>query len=87
MSHDGRRFVAEEVIRHETGPTVVMNCAAYSCAKHTYFVAGQESHCQLYKINMKVVDTREDGNTISKDKSSGGNVLFNLFLSNILIVF
>nr|CAD7458438.1 unnamed protein product [Timema tahoe] len=59
LAHNGKRFVAEEVIRHETGRTVVMNCAAHSNGRRTYLVAGQESHCQLYIVNMKVVDASE----------------------------
>lgn len=59
MSHDGSRFIAEEVTRHETGPTVVMNCAAYSDSKHSFLVAGQESHCQLYHVDSVLVRDEE----------------------------
>lgn len=60
--HNGSRFIAEEVIRHETGANVVMNCAVRSNGHHSYLVAGQESHCQLYHVNMKVVqDDSGDG--------------------------
>lgn len=45
----------EEVIRHETGTSVVMNCATYSDNKHSYLVAGQESHCQLYHVQSVLV--------------------------------
>ncbi|CAG9769169.1 unnamed protein product [Ceutorhynchus assimilis] len=53
LSHDGKKFHVEEVTRHETGPNVVMNCSVSSSPdkKHTYLVAGQESHCQLYHVN------------------------------------
>lgn len=46
--------MAEEVIRHETGENVVMNCAVRSNGAHSYLVAGQESHCQLYHVNFKI---------------------------------
>lgn len=46
--------MAEEVVRHETGPSVVMNSATFNNGKHTYLVAGQESHCQLYHVRMSV---------------------------------
>ncbi|CAG9784693.1 unnamed protein product [Diatraea saccharalis] len=59
LSHNGTRFVAEEVMRHETGPNVVMTCAVRNLQNRTYLTAGQESHCQLYKINMKMVDAAE----------------------------
>lgn len=49
--HDGEKYVADEVIRHETGPTVVMNCATKNDEKRTLLVAGQESHCQMYLVN------------------------------------
>ncbi|XP_049830230.1 prolactin regulatory element-binding protein [Schistocerca gregaria] len=65
LSHDGEKYVAEEVIRHETGPSVVMNCASYNNGKRTFLVAGQESHCQLYTVNMKV-EYENDG-TVLKD--------------------
>ncbi|XP_015592368.1 prolactin regulatory element-binding protein [Cephus cinctus] len=55
LSHDGAQFVAEEVTRHETGPSVVMNCTAYNDGKRTWIVAGQESHCQLYNVNTKII--------------------------------
>lgn len=57
--HNGRRFVAEEVIRHETGANVVMNCAVTSDERRSYLIAGQESHCQMYLVNLKVVDEEE----------------------------
>lgn len=72
LSHNGSQFIAEEVTRHETGPSVVMNCASYNDGKRTWIAAGQESHCQLYNVNTKVV-TLENGeiiktnNTVSKD--------------------
>lgn len=56
MSHDGRKFIVEEVIRHETGPSVVMNCSTFSDSTHSYLVAGQESHCQLYNVKNVLID-------------------------------
>ncbi|XP_078046808.1 guanine nucleotide-exchange factor SEC12 [Augochlora pura] len=63
LSHNGSQFVAEEVTRHETGPSVVMNCTAYNDGKRTWIAAGQESHCQLYNVNTKVI-TIENGEVI-----------------------
>ncbi|XP_055681044.1 prolactin regulatory element-binding protein isoform X2 [Lutzomyia longipalpis] len=54
--HNGDRFVAEEVVRHETGPSVVMNCAVRSDGRRSFLVAGQESHCQMYLVNTKIID-------------------------------
>lgn len=31
-----------------------MNCAVRSSGNHSYLVAGQESHCQLYHVNVKI---------------------------------
>ncbi|XP_026757020.1 prolactin regulatory element-binding protein [Galleria mellonella] len=59
ISHNGSRFVAEEVMRHETGPNVVMTCSVNSAQNRTYLAAGQESHCQLYKVNIRMVDAAE----------------------------
>lgn len=59
LSHDSERFVAEEIIRHETGPSVVMNCSAVNLNRHLYLVAGQETHCQLYNVNFKIVNASE----------------------------
>ena len=69
LSHNGSQFIAEEVTRHETGPSVVMNCTTYSDGKRTWIAAGQESHCQLYNVNSKVV-TVENGEII-KGPSDG----------------
>lgn len=75
MSHDGKKFIVEEVIRHETGPTVVMNCASYSNSTHSYLVAGQESHCQLYNVKSILVDEPNieeiaDHNNVRKRRDS-----------------
>lgn len=59
LSHNGSRFVAEEVMRHETGPNVVMTCSVRGVQNRTYLTAGQESHCQLYKVNVRMVDAAE----------------------------
>jgi prolactin regulatory element-binding protein len=40
-----------------------MNCASHNNGKKTWIVAGQESHCQLYNVNPKVV-TLENGELI-----------------------
>ncbi|XP_058447848.1 prolactin regulatory element-binding protein [Malaya genurostris] len=49
--HNGEKYVADEIVRHETGPTVVMNCAIRNDEKRTLLLAGQESHCQMYLVN------------------------------------
>lgn len=54
------------MIRHETGPSVVMNCAIRNDTRRSFIVAGQESHCQLYLVNMKI--TQENDNGISTTK-------------------
>ncbi|XP_057329601.1 prolactin regulatory element-binding protein [Microplitis mediator] len=64
LSHDGWNFIAEEVTRHETGPSVVMNCAAFNDGKKTLLVAGQESHCQLYNVIPRVVAV-ENGEVVA----------------------
>ncbi|XP_076291030.1 guanine nucleotide-exchange factor SEC12 [Lasioglossum baleicum] len=65
LSHNGSQFIAEEVTRHETGPSVVMNCTAHNDGKRTWITAGQESHCQLYNVNTKVV-TVENGEVVKE---------------------
>lgn len=54
--HDGSRFAAKEITRHETGGNVVMNCSVYSNKKYSLLAAGQENHCQLYKVNSKLIE-------------------------------
>uniref|UniRef100_A0A182W8X1 Uncharacterized protein n=1 Tax=Anopheles minimus TaxID=112268 RepID=A0A182W8X1_9DIPT len=61
--HDGEKYVADEVIRHETGPTVVMNCAVKNDEKRTLLMAGQESHCQMYLVNT-IIDTGDYSSTV-----------------------
>ncbi|XP_014472945.1 PREDICTED: prolactin regulatory element-binding protein [Dinoponera quadriceps] len=72
LSHNGAHFIAEEVTRHETGPSVVMNCASHNNGKKTWIVAGQESHCQLYNVNSKVV-TSENGELIKGPVAPAAN--------------
>ncbi|XP_045470580.1 prolactin regulatory element-binding protein [Harmonia axyridis] len=55
ISHNGRIFLAEEVTRHETGPSVVMNFSTFKNGKHTFIVAGQENHCQLYSVDSVII--------------------------------
>lgn len=37
-----------------------MNCSTYSSNTHSYLVAGQESHCQLYNVKSVLVENIED---------------------------
>lgn len=67
--HNGNHFVAEEVIRHETGPSVVMNFAVKNDGRRSFLLAGQESHCQLYHVNPRVIAEGEDGNEIKGAKN------------------
>uniref|UniRef100_A0A182K7U2 Uncharacterized protein n=1 Tax=Anopheles christyi TaxID=43041 RepID=A0A182K7U2_9DIPT len=67
--HDGEKYIADEVIRHETGPTVVMNCAVKNDEKRTLLMAGQESHCQMYLVNT-IIDSGEYGPTTSAANKS-----------------
>lgn len=66
IHHNGEKYVADEVIRHETGPTVVMNFAVKNDEKRTLLVAGQESHCQMYLVNPIITSTSADGEVIGK---------------------
>lgn len=50
LIYDGENFNAKEVLRYETGSNVVMNCAIFTKSKNSYLAAGQESHCQLYRV-------------------------------------
>ncbi|KAL6433113.1 hypothetical protein ACFW04_006401 [Cataglyphis niger] len=69
LSHNGVHFIAEEVTRHETGPSVVMNCASHRSDNKTWIVAGQESHCQLYNVKSKFI-TLENGELIKGPTAS-----------------
>ncbi|XP_059477452.1 prolactin regulatory element-binding protein [Neocloeon triangulifer] len=60
ISHDGDKFVGEEAMRHETGGSVVMNCACHTDGRKYFVVSGQESHCQLYNVNISVTDEAEE---------------------------
>lgn len=66
--HNGENFCAEEVIHHETGPSVVMNCAIQNDKRRVFIVAGQDSHCQQYLVNLTIED--ENGATPSHRKGS-----------------
>lgn len=80
ISHDGRRFVAEKVIRHDTGLNPVMNCAAYGNDHHMYLVAGQENHSQLYMIKTSIIDDEVENvenhvqNNVRQRKNANGVV-------------
>ncbi|XP_039278992.1 prolactin regulatory element-binding protein [Nilaparvata lugens] len=74
LMFDGKKFVAEEMIRHETGPSVVMNCACHSTSKRMYLVAGQESHCQLYNVNVDIVEDDDSRNVSPEDEANNSSV-------------
>jgi len=57
---DGETFSAKEILRYETDDNVVMNCAVLTKKKQTYLIAGQESHCQLFKIKCCVCNEPND---------------------------
>ncbi|XP_053694795.1 prolactin regulatory element-binding protein [Sabethes cyaneus] len=65
--HNGDRYVADEIVRHETGPTVVMNCAIRNDEKRTLLLAGQESHCQMYLVNSII--SSSDGDMVGGTKA------------------
>lgn len=69
--HNGEKFVAEEILRHETGPSVVMNCALKNMERKSYLVVGQESHSQLYIINVKI----ETESELKSDKKNSAEHL------------
>lgn len=69
--------MAEEVLRHETGSNVVMNCAVRSDRKHSFLVAGQESHCQLYNVLSQVV-AEEDGDQPQRQEKNNSRRNSNL---------
>lgn len=53
-----------------------MNCATFSDSKHSYLVAGQEGHCQLYNVKSLVVtesneDKKENKENLRRRKSGG----------------
>ena len=54
LFHNGTKFVAQEVQRHETGSEVIMNCALKNSDRKSFLVVGQESHCQMFIITPKV---------------------------------
>lgn len=67
--------MAEEVIRHETGSNVVMNCAVATDKQRSYLVAGQESHCQLYHVNTKIVEDDDITVEQKQDEPSSSSTL------------
>lgn len=64
--HNGQHFVAEEIVRHETGANVVMNFAVKNSERRSYLLAGQESHCQMYFVNPRIVIDGEEGEAKKK---------------------
>lgn len=55
ISHNGHKFIASQTSRHDTGSNVVMNSAVYNNGKKIWLLAGQESHCQFYTVQPKVI--------------------------------
>lgn len=77
IHHNGKHFVAEEVLRHETGSNVVMNCAVTTDGRRSYLVAGQESHCQLYHLSTSIVDEEEAAKSNEDTQPNGVSSLRN----------
>ncbi|CAD6996733.1 prolactin regulatory element-binding protein [Ceratitis capitata] len=68
LYHNGTHFCAEEVVRHETGANVVMNFAVRNDGRRSYLCAGQESHCQLYFVNPRIVYEGQEDATIGGEE-------------------
>lgn len=45
-----------------------MNCTTHSDSKHSYLVAGQESHCQLYHVRSVLLNENENIETINDER-------------------
>lgn len=45
-----------------------MNCATYSDKEHSFLVAGQESHCQLYHVRSVLLNENENIETINDER-------------------
>ncbi|KAJ8947488.1 hypothetical protein NQ318_009791 [Aromia moschata] len=58
-----------KLLVNETGGSVVMNCSTFCNSKHSYLVAGQESHCQLYNVNTVLVREEADVENIGNNHS------------------
>uniref|UniRef100_A0A1B0G0U4 Uncharacterized protein n=1 Tax=Glossina morsitans morsitans TaxID=37546 RepID=A0A1B0G0U4_GLOMM len=73
--HNGQHFCAQEIVRYETGANVVMNFAVRNEGRRALLCAGQESHCQMYFVNPRVLsdDGKEEVSIISDYKSNRDN--------------
>uniref|UniRef100_A0A1A9WX80 WD_REPEATS_REGION domain-containing protein n=1 Tax=Glossina brevipalpis TaxID=37001 RepID=A0A1A9WX80_9MUSC len=73
--HNGQHFCAQEMVRHETGANVVMNFAIRNEGRRALLCAGQESHCQMYIVNPRVLsdDGKEEISISGEDKANKGN--------------
>ncbi|KAF5289046.1 hypothetical protein FQA39_LY03925 [Lamprigera yunnana] len=93
LSHDGEMFLADEVLRYETGPNVVMNCSTFSDNKHSYLVAGQESHCQLFNVQSVLVNNNinienlDSHNDIRNRKNKPTQISDNSIKNNVKLKF
>lgn len=75
IHHNGQRFVAEQIVRHETGENAIMNCAVTGTADghSAYLATGQENQCQLYNLTPTVVGVEANTKLQSEHSASASS--------------
>lgn len=66
INRDGNAIKITKVIRHDSGPNVIMNCCTNLKGNKIYIAANEDDKCRQYVANIIIEKTLLNGETIKK---------------------
>lgn len=61
LNRDGKTITMTKVIRHDSGPNVIMNCCTNSNGNKIYIAANEDDKCRQYIADIVIEPTFHDG--------------------------
>lgn len=61
LNRDGKTITMTKVIRHDSGPNVIMNCCTNVSGNKIYIAANEEDKCRQYIVDIVIEPVFQDG--------------------------
>lgn len=61
LSRDGKTITMSKVVRHDSGPNVIMNCCTNFSDNRIYIAANEEDKCRQYIVDIVIEPIFKDG--------------------------
>lgn len=61
LNRDGKAVTITKVIRHDSGPNVIMNCCTYLRGNKIYIAANEDDKCRQYTADIVIEPTFKNG--------------------------